>query len=33
MLRPPIGDLILGIALPVPDPQLPEPVVDDRLTA
>ena len=33
MLRPPIGDLVLGIALPVPDPQLPEAVVDDRLTA
>ena len=33
MLRPPLGDLVLRIALPVPDPQLPEPVVDDRLTA
>ena len=32
MLRPPIGDLVLGIALPAPDPQLPEAVVDDRLT-
>ena len=33
MLRPPLGDLVLRIALPVPDPQLPEAVVDDRLTA
>lgn len=33
MLRPLIGDLVLGTALPVPDPQLPEAVVDDRLTA
>lgn len=33
MLRPPIGDLVLGMALPVPDPQLPEAVVEDRLTA
>lgn len=33
MLRPPIGDLVLGEALPAPDPQLPEPFVDDRLTA
>ena len=33
VLRPPLGDLVLGIALPVPDPQLPEAVVDDRLTA
>jgi hypothetical protein len=33
MLRPPIGDLVLGTALPVPDPQLPEAIVNDRLTA
>jgi hypothetical protein len=33
MLRPPIGDLVLGIPLPEPDPQLPETVVDDRLKA
>jgi hypothetical protein len=33
MLRPPLGDLVLRIALPVPDPQLPEAVVEDRLTA
>lgn len=32
MLRPPLGDLVLCIALPVPDAQLPEAVVDDRLT-
>jgi hypothetical protein len=30
MLRPLLCDLVLGIALPVPDPQLPEAVVDDR---
>ena len=33
MLRPALGDLVLRIALPVPDPQLPEAVVDDRLAA
>ena len=33
MLRPLLGNLVLGIALPMPDPQLPEAVVDDRLTA
>lgn len=33
MLRPPIGDLVFGTALPLPDPQLPEPFVDDRPTA
>src|SRR3954451_3442524 len=33
MLRPPLGDLVLCIALPGPDPQLPEAVVEDRLTA
>ena len=33
MLRPPFSDLVLGIALPVPDPQLPEPLVDHRPTA
>ncbi|HET6834945.1 MAG TPA: hypothetical protein VFH30_13815 [Acidimicrobiales bacterium] len=33
VLRPPLGDLVLGIALPVPDPQFPEAVVDDRLAA
>jgi hypothetical protein len=33
MLRPPVGDLALRIALPIPDSQLPEAVVDDRVPA
>src|SRR4051812_39682239 len=33
MLRPALGDLVLRRALPGPDPQLPEAVVEDRLTA
>jgi hypothetical protein len=33
MLRPSLGDLVLRIALPVPDPQLAEAVVEGRLTA
>ena len=33
MLRPPLGDLVLGMTLPGPDPQLPEAVVNDRLAA
>src|SRR4051812_26907227 len=33
MFRPPLGDLILRKALPRPDPQLPEAVIEDRLTA
>jgi hypothetical protein len=32
MLRPPLSDLVLRVALPAPDPRLPEAVVDDRLT-
>src|SRR3954451_15419228 len=33
MLRPSLGDLILRVALPGPDPQLPKAIVEDRLTA
>src|SRR3954463_15959182 len=33
MLRPSLGDLVLRKALPGPDPQLPEALVEDRLTA
>src|SRR3954453_22413631 len=33
MLRPSLGDLILRVALPGPDPQLPKALVEDRLTA
>jgi hypothetical protein len=33
MLRPPLRDLVSPCNPPVPDPQLPEAVVDDRLTA
>jgi hypothetical protein len=33
MLRPPLGDLVLRRALPAPDPQLPEAVVDCRPAA
>jgi hypothetical protein len=33
VLWPPLGDLVLCVALPAPDPQFPEAVVDDQLTA